>query len=183
VTRNLEDIYDIGTALRAFAQVRRVHPDATLTIAGSGPRREDLERLSAELGVAAGVRFTGRIENERIADLYREADVALNPSTVDNLPNSLLEAMACGVPIVTTDVGGIPYLVQDRSNALLVPPRDPDRMAVAALEVLGSADLAQRLVQAGMDTARRYTWAEVRPVLFGVYARALGLPSLRECAT
>ena len=85
VTRNLEDIYDIPTALRAFAQMRRTHPDAVLTVAGSGPRLSALQALTRELGIAAVVRFTGRLDNERIADLYREADLLLNPSTVDNM--------------------------------------------------------------------------------------------------
>jgi len=183
VTRNLEPIYDIGTALHAFADVRRTYADATLTVAGSGPELPDLQRLAGELGVAASVRFTGRLDNERIADLYREADLVLNPSLADNMPISLLEGMASGVPIVSTDVGGIPYLVADRSEALLVPPREPARMAAAALDVFRDPGLAQQMRAAGIETARRYTWAQVRPKLFAVYARALGVPSLRECAT
>jgi glycosyltransferase involved in cell wall biosynthesis len=126
VARNLEDIYDVPTALRAFARLHASHPHARLTVAGSGPRRADLERLCAELAIADAVTFTGRIENERMADLYRCADVLLNPALVDNMPNSLLEAMASGVPIVSTRVGGVPHLVEDGRTALLVPPHDPD---------------------------------------------------------
>lgn len=182
VTRNLEDLYDIGTALRAFAQIGRAFPDATLTIAGSGPRLPDLQRLARELDIASRVRFTGRLDNVRIAELYRQADVVLNPSTADNMPNSLLEGMASGVPIVTTDVGGIPFLVEDRKSALLVPPRSPDRMAAMAIEVLSRPELAQQLRTAGLELAAQFDWEEVRPVLFAVYARALGVASLRECS-
>ena len=178
VTRNLEDIYDIPTALRAFAQVRRSHPDATLTVAGSGPRLLALQALARDLGIAGTVRFTGRLDNERIADLYREADVLLNPSTVDNMPISLLEAMASGVAIVTTDVGGIPHVVENGKTALLVPPRDPGAMAAAALRVFAEPRLATALSRAGVGTAEQYTWSHVRPLLFGTYARAMGLPSL-----
>lgn len=178
VTRNLEDIYDIPTALRAFAQVRRSHPDATLTIAGSGPGLPALRSLAAELGVAAAVRFTGRLDNERVADLYRDADLLLNPSTVDNMPISLLEAMASGVAIVSTDVGGIPHMVEDGQTALLVPPRDPAAMSAAALRVLAEPELAAALRSAGIGAAERYTWSQVRPLLFEAYARATGLPSL-----
>jgi glycosyltransferase involved in cell wall biosynthesis len=180
VTRNLEDLYDIGTALRAFAQVARTFPDATLTIAGSGPRSGDLQRLATELGIASRTHFTGRLDNERIADLYRRADLVLNPSTADNMPISLLEGMASGVPIVSTDVGGIPYLVEDGVTALLVPPRDPTRMASAALDVLSRPELARQLRAAGAGLAARFTWAETRPALFAVYASALGIESLRE---
>ena len=182
VTRNLEDIYDIPTALRAFAVIRRVHPDATLTVAGSGPRRSDLKGLSETLGVASSVRFAGALDNENIAELYRSADLVLNPSTADNMPISLLEAMASGVPIVSTNVGGIPFLVEDNRNALLVPARDPTAMASAALRLLGDAHLAARLRASGLDTAPKFGWPRVRVELYGVYARALGRKSLEQCA-
>ena len=183
VTRNLEDIYDIPTALRAFAAIRRVYPDATLTVAGSGPRLGELRQLAQALGVADGVRFAGRIDNEHITDLYRNADLLLNPSTADNMPISLLEAMASAVPIVSTNVGGIPHLVTDSHNALLVAPGDPAAMAEAAIRVFAEDGLARRLVDAGTASAAGYTWAKVRPRLFGVYARALGVTSLHHCAT
>jgi len=178
VTRNLEDIYDIGNAIRAFARIRESFPDATLTVAGSGPRLPDLERLAIELGVRERVRFTGRLDNEKVADLYRQADLVLNPSTADNMPISLLEGLASGVPIVSTNVGGIPFLVEDRRTAMLVPPREPARMAEAALEVMSHPERAYQLRAAGIECARRFTWDEVRPALFSVYARALGVPSL-----
>ena len=183
VTRNLEDIYDIPTALRAFAVIRREYPDATLTVAGSGPRLGELQQLAQELGVAASVRFTGRIDNEHMTELYRNADLLLNPSTADNMPISLLEAMASAVPIVSTNVGGIPHLVTDSRSALLVPPGDPAAMAAAAIRVFAEDGLARRLVDAGSAGAAAYTWVQVRPRLFGVYARALGLAALHPCAT
>ena len=183
VTRNLEDIYDIPTALRAFAVIRSAYPDATLTVAGSGPRLDALQQLAQTLGVADGVRFTGRIDNEHITELYRNADLMLNPSTADNMPISLLEAMASAVPIVTTNVGGIPHLVTDARNALLVAPGDPSGMAAAAIRVFAEEGLARRLVEAGAESAAGYTWAQVRPRLFGVYARALGVASLHHFAT
>jgi glycosyltransferase involved in cell wall biosynthesis len=183
VTRNLEDIYDIPTALRAFAAIRRSHPDAALTVAGSGPCLPKLEQLVQTLDLRESVRFTGRIDNDRIADLYRDADLLLNPSLADNMPISLLEAMASGVPIVTTNVGGIPHLVTDARTALLVPPRDPAAMAAAALRVFADDGLARALASAGIESAASYTWEQVRPRLFGVYARAIGVPSLHHCAT
>jgi glycosyltransferase involved in cell wall biosynthesis len=173
VTRNLEDIYDIPNALRAFARIRVRYPDARLTIAGSGPRRAALEALARELHLHDVVRFTGRIDNERIAALYREADVLLNPATVDNTPISLLEAMASGVPIVSTNVGGVPFLVADGRQALLVPPRDPQAMAEAVLRLLGDAALADRLQAEGIAHAASFTWERVQPRLFQIYARAL----------
>ncbi len=182
VTRNLEDIYDIPTALRALLRVRQRFALAHLTIAGSGPRRAALEQLAAELGVRQAVTFTGRLDNEQVAALYRNADLLLNPSTVDNMPNSLLEAMASGVPIVSTGVGGIPFLVEHERTALLVPPGDPGAMAIAALRVLEDDALRATLVGAGLDACRAYTWERVQPRLFAAYAKCAGRPMLKESA-
>ncbi len=176
VARNLEDIYDIPNALRAFAAIRRVFPDARLTVAGSGPRLGALRKLCDELGVVEAVCFTGRLENERMADLYRDADLLLNPSLVDNMPISLLEAMASGVPIVTTNVGGIPHLVEDGKTAILVAPGQPSEMAVAAVRVFADRRLAERLRDSGLETSALYAWPQVRGRLFSAYALALGTP-------
>jgi glycosyltransferase involved in cell wall biosynthesis len=173
VTRNLEDIYDIPTALRAFAEIRRMYPDATLTVAGSGPKLGELQDLARALGVASATCFTGRLDNDKMADLYRRTNLVLNSSTVDNMPVSLLEAMASGVPIVSTNVGGIPHLVEDGKNALLVPPRHPEAMAAAALRIFADDVFATSLRSAAIDAVSRYTWLQVRPQLFGVYSRAL----------
>lgn len=179
VARNLEDIYDIPTALRAFAKVRQRIPHARLTVAGSGPRLADLRELCDSLGIASAVHFTGRLDNERMADLYRQADLMLNSSLADNMPISLLEAMASGVPVVSTDVGGVPYLVKHGKDALLVPPGDPAAMADAAVRILEDRELARRLIQSGIESARQFTWNEVRPRLFAVYANVLGVSAPR----
>lgn len=180
VTRNLEDIYDIPTALRAFAEIRRVYDDARLTVAGSGPRLAALQALASELAISPAVRFTGRLDNAEIADLYRDADLVLNPSTVDNMPISLLEAMASGVPVVSTDVGGIPHLARDGGTMLLVPPRTPQAMAESALRVLGDPDLAATLRQAGVACAAAYAWPQVQPRLFAVYRKAVRMTTVRR---
>ncbi len=172
VTRNLEAIYDIPTALRAFAAVRARHPAATLTVAGSGPERAALDKLVAELRLSEAVSFSGRIDNSRIASLYASADCMLNPSTVDNMPISILEALACGVPVVSTRAGGIPHLVRDGVTALLVPVGDHEAMAEAALRVLGDAGQAAALRSAGLAEAGRYAWPRIRLQWQGAYRRA-----------
>ena len=121
------------------------------------------------LGIAEAVRFTGRVDNAEMAALYREADIMLNPSLADNMPNSVLEALAGGVAVVSTDVGGVPYLVEHGRTALLVPPQDPQAMADAMLKLLAEPELTRRLRQAGLQLAAQYTWAQVRPRLLKVY--------------
>jgi glycosyltransferase involved in cell wall biosynthesis len=108
-----------------------------------------------------------------MADLYRQADIMLNPSLADNMPNSLLESMASGVPVVSTRVGGVPYMVEDGVTALLVPPADPQAMADACLRLLRDAELWARLQHAGLALVQRYTWSEVAPLLAKHYRSAI----------
>ncbi|MBK7674452.1 MAG: glycosyltransferase family 4 protein [Candidatus Accumulibacter sp.] len=176
VARNLEKIYDNETAIRAFAIVHSRYPEATLTIAGSGPEGEALRQLSEDLGLASSVLFAGRLEPSAMAELYRSVDVAINPSLVDNMPNSVLEALASGVPVVSTNVGGVPYMVRDGHTALLVPPRSPQAMAEAIARVIEEGELSRRLVDNGLQEVARYTWESVWPRWAEVYQRAITQP-------
>ncbi len=169
VARNLEAIYDNATALRCFAQVRALHPAATLTVAGSGPLAAELQTLASELGVADAVTFAGRLDRDAMANLYRQASVCLNPSLADNMPNSVLEALASGIPVVSTRVGGVPFIVQDGVTALLVPPQDPTAMAQAVKRLLAEPQFKAKLIEAGLLEVQRYTWARVAPMLAQVY--------------
>lgn len=172
VARNLEAIYDNATAIRAFALVHRRHPATTLTIAGSGPLAAALRRLAEELGVADAVVFAGRLDREAMAQAYRDADVAINPSLVDNLPVSLLEALASALPVVSTNVGGVPFVVADERTALLVPPRSPAAMAAAMQRLIEDEALARRLIDNGLAEVNNYSWRRVWPVLAAIYAQA-----------
>jgi glycosyltransferase involved in cell wall biosynthesis len=173
IARNLEPVYDLDTGLRAFRLIRDELPQARLSIAGSGPERARLEALANEWGLGEGVRFVGRIENEAMPDFYRAADLALNPSLADNMPISILEALASGVPVVTTGVGGIPYLVRDGETAQIVPAGDAKAMARAVLRLWNDPELAERQSRAGIALAGEYTWLRVRPRLSAVYRGVL----------
>lgn len=173
IARNLEPLYDIGTALRAFAIIRKTRADVRMTIAGGGPERKALGELAYELGVAPFVRFTGRLDNDQIAQLFLDADLFLNSSLHDNMPISILEALATGVPIVSTNVCGIPFVVEHQKTAMLVPPRDPAAIAQAVLDLLENPALAEQLVRAGREVVQQYTWSRVAPRLFDVYSKLL----------
>ena len=172
VARNLEPIYDNETAIRAFLTVHRRHPDATLTIAGSGPLADSLRTLAESLGLAGAVIFAGRLDRDAMAQAYRSADIAINPSLVDNMPNSVLEALASGVPVVSTNVGGVPYIVNDGQTALLVPANSPEAMAEAILKLMDDASLSEKLINNGLTEVQKYTWQRVWPVLAEVYDQA-----------
>ena len=178
IARNLEPIYDVETGLRAFEILRRRYPAAVLDVAGSGPDRERLEGLSAELGLSPSVRFLGQVENEAMPSLYGSADVALNPSLVDNMPISLLEAFASGVPVVSTNSGGIPAMVKAGEEAILVSPRDPQAMASAVAALWEAPSLRHELREAGLRRANAFGWSSVREGWRGVYERATAGRSL-----
>lgn len=171
VTRNLEPIYDIPTAIQAFALVRHSFPGARLTVAGSGPELNALQKLVVELELGDAVSFAGRIDNAQIPQLYAAADCMINPSTVDNMPISILEALASGVPVVSTNAGGIPDMVEDGVSALLVPIGDSAAMAAAISNVLADAELRASMRRAGIETAAGYAWPVVREQWFELYAR------------
>jgi glycosyltransferase involved in cell wall biosynthesis len=171
VTRNLEAIYDIPTAIRAFARVCEVFPRAHLTVAGSGPELPALRALAAALSLSERIVFTGRIDNAAMASVYAHADCMLNPSTVDNMPISILEAFASGVPVISTNAGGIPDLLEDGVSGLLVPVGDAEAMAAKTIEVLRDPAHALALRQAGLAQAQRYDWPQVGRLWLDAYRR------------
>ncbi|MDC8756859.1 glycosyltransferase [Janthinobacterium fluminis] len=175
VARNLEAIYDNASALRAFAIVREACHDATLVVAGSGPQRPALEQLARQLGVADAVRFAGRQDNAAMLQLYHGADIVLNPSLADNMPVSVLETLACGLPLVSTNVGGIPALLQHDVTALLVAPGDVAAMAQALLTLIRSPSTARRIGAAGRAHVQQFGWRQVGPQLHSQYRRLRAL--------
>jgi glycosyltransferase involved in cell wall biosynthesis len=172
VARNLEPIYDIATAIRALLIVRQRFVDATMTVAGSGPELPALQALVTNLGLNRAVSFVGRIDNAAMPKLYALADCMVNSSTVDNMPISLLEAFASGLPVVSTDSGGIPDMMVHEVSGLLVPVGDPGAMGHAVCRVLQDRALAARLASAGRCEAEKYAWPRVRQQWLDAYRRA-----------
>ena len=173
VARNLEPIYGIDCAIRAFALVRNRFPAATLTVAGLGPELSRLQLLCNELGLSESVVFSGRVDNADMPKLYGQADLAVNASSVDNMPNALLEAFASGVPVVSTRAGGIPDMLQHEVHGLLVPVDDPAALADAAIRLLTNPALAERLRAAALKEAQRYAWPSVKSAWLDAYTRVM----------
>lgn len=165
--RNLEALYGVDCVLRAFAIIQRQVPEATLTVVGYGRQREALENLKAELNLR-NVSFTGRIEHDDIYPHYSASDIFLNASRTDNQPLSIIEAFACGLPVVTTDAGGIPYMVTDGETGFVVPVDDYEALANRALDLLTRQDPAV-MVQRARAECVKYTWAVVGPQWVRLY--------------
>jgi glycosyltransferase involved in cell wall biosynthesis len=144
--------------------------ETTLTVAGTGPDEALLRRLAAELDIAHATRFCGRLDRDRMAALYRTASVVLNPSRVDNMPNSVLEAMASGAPVVSTDAGGVPFILRHGVCGIMVPAGDHEAMAAGALRLLTDAAYAKRLSDAALKEVQKYTWQQVKHRWASVYA-------------
>jgi glycosyltransferase involved in cell wall biosynthesis len=166
--RNFEAHYNVACVLRAFALVQRRRPDARLTVAGDGSQRAALEALAAELELK-NVEFLGRVEPGDMAGLYEAADIYLNGSSIDNMPVSILEAFSSGLPVVTTEAGGIPYIVEDGRNGLLVPLDDHEAMAERALRLLEDGALATALARQAREDCLQYGWARVRVGWLSLY--------------
>ena len=159
--RNFEHHYGVDVVLRAFKIIQERFPDAVLTVAGDGPCRDELHQLAAELRVR-NVKFLGAVEQERMPELYNETDFFLNGSRVDNQPLSILEAYSCGVPVITTDAGGIPDMVTDGVTGLIVPMDDHEALARAAIMLLDNPEVAKRIIAEARKECERYRWDVVR---------------------
>jgi glycosyltransferase involved in cell wall biosynthesis len=170
ITRNLEPIYGLDTAIRALALAKQEVPALQLKIAGSGPQAAELARLVEQLGLSGSVVFLGRLERQQIVELYHSAHAMLNPSRVDNMPNSVLEALACGLPVISTNVGGVPYIVKDGQTALLVPRDDVVAMAQALVKLSTDNALRRRLRDRGRQAVEQYDWDEVKPQWLALYS-------------
>jgi glycosyltransferase involved in cell wall biosynthesis len=155
--RNLEPHYGVDCVLRAFALIQQRFRDAALTVVGDGSQRLALEKLKNELDLK-NTSFTGRIDHEEIDRHYLTADVFLNGSRIDNQPLSILEAFACGLPVVTTDAGGIPYIVTDGETGFVVPVDDFDALADRAMKILSDSNSAATIARQAREQSRRYTW-------------------------
>jgi glycosyltransferase involved in cell wall biosynthesis len=159
--RNLESHYGVDRVLRAFAIIQQSFPEACLTVAGDGSQRRSLEQLTRELNLRH-VEFTGQIDQGKVFAQYDAADIYLNGSEIDNQPLSLLEAFACGLPVVTTDAGGIPDIVTHEQTGLMVQCGSYEALAREAMRLLQEAALAERITKQAREECRRYSWDAVR---------------------
>ena len=158
--RNLEAHYGVDAVLRAFALVQKQVPEAVLTVVGDGSQRPSLETLATELNLQQ-TSFTGRVEHEEIYRHYADADVFLNASRIDNQPLSILEAFACGLPVVTTDAGGIPDIVTDGETGFVVAVDDHQSLADRAMKLLGDCNKATTMAHNARTECNKYTWEVV----------------------
>jgi len=155
ITRRLERGNGLLLALRAFQLVKLKYPRAELSVIGDGPQRRQLEEWVRQERIF-GVTFTGPVPHHDVARRMAVADVYLNAATLDGLPVSLLEALACGLPIVTTDAGGISAVIKDRYNGLIAPINNYPALADRIIELVEQPGLTASLSQAAGNSATAF---------------------------
>lgn len=158
--------YNPELAPRVVALLAQDFPDIHLTMIGPDKGDGSLQRtkqVAAELGVTDRIVLTGGVFKAEVPDLLDKGDIFLNTTNVDNTPISVLEAMACGLCVVSTNAGGIPYLLEHERDALLVPPDDPAAMAAAVRRILSEAGLAERISQNALQKVKHFDWSIIMP--------------------
>ncbi len=162
--RALHEIYNPVLAVRVLADLVRDHPEAELLMVG--PAKDDsalaVQEVALELGVADRLTLAGGVPKPDVPHWLDRGDIFLNTTNIDNSPVSVVEAMACGLCVVSTDVGGLPYLLRDGKSALLVPPDESPAMAAAVRRILGNPSLAAHLSQQARVQAEAFDW----PVIY-----------------
>jgi glycosyltransferase involved in cell wall biosynthesis len=167
-TRGCEPYYAVDDVLRAFGLVQAEYAEARLLLVGGGSLEAEMRKLAAELQIR-NVEFAGRVRQEEIGALYDLADIFVNASVVDNMPMSLMEAFAAGIPVVSTATGGICYMVEHERNGLLSPPRDWRQLGSNLLRLLKEPGLASTLVKNAQREVQEYRWEIVRKRWLDLY--------------
>jgi glycosyltransferase involved in cell wall biosynthesis len=167
-TRGFSRYYSVDVVVRAFAEVRKVYPEARLDLVGGGPLEVEIRKLVEDLKLD-GANFTGVASREEIGKYYDQADIFINASWLDNMPVSVIEAFGAGTPVVTTSPECMPYLVQHERTGLLSPVGDEKALAANVIRVLRDPELAHRLAENAYHESQKYTWEVVRQQWLKVY--------------
>ena len=164
--RAFHQVYNPALAPKLLSLLLPEFPN--LQLAMIGPDKGDgslqeTQRVAQELGIAERIDFPGGVPKAAVAQWLNQGDIFINTTNIDNTPISVLEAMACGLCVISTNVGGIPYLLVHEQDALLVPPNDPQAMAAALRRLLTEPGLAERLSYNARQKAEQFDWSTVLP--------------------
>ena len=167
-TRAHEELYNIPCILRAFAKVQSVIPEATLNLVGGGTLHEKLKQQAAQMGLN-NVTFIGRVDNSQIFQYLDKADILLSSPKIDNMPVSLLEAMASGLLVISSNVGGVPYMIKDNSTGLLFETDNDKELADKIIWALNNQAVAQAIAEQGHMVSGSYRWESIKSKIYSVY--------------
>jgi len=174
-TRNFEPLYNVACTLRAFERIQARWPDAALTLVGAGSQERALRRLAAELKLQ-NVEFAGPMPPDAIWRCYADADIYIQSPDIDNMPSSVLEAFASGLPVVSTNAGGIPAILTHGVHGLLSATDDHEKLAAHALRLLDDRTFARQVALAAYDVTGELVWERVRMQWLETYRGLLADP-------
>ncbi len=164
----------LETLLACAPEIFQRYPNFRFLLAGQGPLENWLRKQIERIGLAENILLLGQITNrERLAELYRGASLYIHPSHYEGLPTVILEAMACGCPVIATKTGGIPDVVEAGKNGLLVSPANPAELARAILSLLDEPAEAAQMGHRAAQTAQQYTWPIITRKYIDTYAQLL----------
>lgn len=167
-TRAHEPLYNIPCILRAFGKVQSVLSEATLTLVGDGSEYEKLIQLSQNLNLK-NITFTGRVDNSAIYEYLDQADFMLSAPTVDNMPVSILEGMNAGLLVISSNVGGVPYMVEDGKTGYLFPSDDSDTLADLMLQAVQHPEESLSIIRNAHQAVNAYRWENIKKQLYTIY--------------
>jgi glycosyltransferase involved in cell wall biosynthesis len=164
---------DIDQTIKAFGIASQDLPDVTLMIVGDGPERKRLEALAKELGVGGKTIFTGMLHREDLRDALQANDIFVTASRSENMPVSVIEAMACGLPIAGVTAKGIPEIVVHGKNGLLAEPDHPELLAQAIVRLFKApVDLRKKSI-ASRKLAEQYSQKNTTKAMVGLYEKII----------
>lgn len=167
----LEPVKDPITLLEAFRILVPILPDVRLVLAGKGSLINQLKHYVKKNTLEDRVHFTGKISHDDVFKVLSDSDLFVLSSLSEGLPNSIIEAMAMGKPVVATSVGGIPDVIVDGFNGLLVPPKSADKLAHNILYILTHPDIAEALGRNAMASIKKYSWEEIIRLYEDIFQR------------
>jgi len=147
--------------LRVLARLKTRWPEIIFEILGDGPEGERLKELARKLGIENNVEFRGRISEPATHDFFARSTVFVLNTNYEGLPHSILNAMACGLPVITTPVGGNPEVVQGGVNGLLAPYNDESAWQEAIERLLVDEALQQKFIENGKKTLENFRWEKL----------------------
>ncbi len=163
-----EPLYNIPCILRAFQKVLTELPEATLTLVGTGSEHEVLMAMVKEMELK-NVLFTGRVDNKEIYRYLDMADIMLSAPKVDNMPVSLLEAMNAGLLVISSDVGGVPYMIEDNKTGYLFPSDDSDALASLMIQAVQQPSENTSIIRNAHQAVDAYHWENIKDKLYHTY--------------
>jgi len=168
--RALDEVYNPLLAIKVLEHLLENYPKTELCMVGpeKDGSRKKIKKIVEEKKLP--VKLPGKLSKEEWIRLSREYDVFINTTTIDNTPVSVIEAMALGLPVVSTNVGGIPYLIEDGENGLLVGSNDPESMAKAIESLIEDPELANKLSRKGREKVESFDWERVKSLWLDLLA-------------